>query len=55
MTSRTDLDRIIRGLETVLARGHGLIPVPHKDLRILLDAAKASAYVGTVGEAEDDK
>lgn len=39
----TNLDRIIRSLETVLANGHALVPVPHKDLRILIEAARHAA------------
>ena len=31
---------IIFSLEQVLARGHGTIPVPHDDLRKLIEAAK---------------
>lgn len=33
----TDLQSIIRSLRLVLDRGHGIVPVPHKDLRRLLD------------------
>lgn len=36
----TELDRIIASLERVLANGHGLVPVNHKDLRLLIEAAK---------------
>jgi hypothetical protein len=36
----SELDRIIRSLETVLANGHKLVPVPEHDLRILIEAAR---------------
>lgn len=41
MTERENLDRIIRALEHVLANGHALVPVPHKDLRVLIKHARA--------------
>lgn len=53
MTERTELERIIRCLATVLARGHRLIPVPHNDLRLLFEAAKRD--VRTDGVTEDGK
>ena len=34
---RGDLQFIVRSLRTVLNRGHGMVPVPHRDLRALLD------------------
>jgi hypothetical protein len=34
------IDFIVRSLSKVVANGHGLIPVPHRDLRILLDAVR---------------
>ena len=33
---------IIHSLEKVLANGHGVVPVPHDDLRKLIEAAKKS-------------
>lgn len=39
----SELERIISSLDIVLARGHGLVPVPHKDLRILIETAARRA------------
>lgn len=33
------LTKVVKSLENVLARGHGTIPIPHNDVRLLVDAA----------------
>jgi hypothetical protein len=50
MSDMRNLDFIIRSLRTILARGHGTVPVPHTDLRILLNEIDRLRRI--VGERE---
>jgi hypothetical protein len=37
----SDLQSTIKSLRLVLDRGHGIVPVPHRDLRRLLDEVES--------------